>query len=211
MNIEVEQDDNMKLWNSWGKTDPAIVKKVSKGAFSFSAIDAYSQIKMATKMWGPAGRWGLKDIETKVVNDLLFLHATFFYPGGSFEMLNTASLYIGKGERRRVDDEAGKKILTDTLTKAFSYTGMNADVFEGKFDDSRYVNERKQEVAQEKEAEAGPARSLALEELLKKRGSGAIDEKKYELMKARLEHMDDVGEIKRATEIIKGFRDGQAS
>ena len=40
-----------------------------------------------------------------------------------------------------LDDEAPKKAMTDALTKAFSHLGLNADVFLGKFDNNKYVEE----------------------------------------------------------------------
>ena len=47
-----------------------------------------------------------------------------------------------------LDDEAPKKAMTDAMTKAFSHLGMSADVFLGKFDDSKYVEQMKQEFSQ---------------------------------------------------------------
>jgi hypothetical protein len=43
--------------------------------------------------------------------------------------------------KTKVDDNFAKKIETDALTKAISKLGFNADIFMGKFDDARYVNE----------------------------------------------------------------------
>lgn len=40
-----------------------------------------------------------------------------------------------------LDDNFAKKIETDTLTKAISKLGFNADIFMGKFDDVRYLKE----------------------------------------------------------------------
>jgi hypothetical protein len=47
-----------------------------------------------------------------------------------------------------VDDNFAKKIETDALTKAISKLGFNADIFMGKFDDVRYIEEMKKEFAQ---------------------------------------------------------------
>ena len=44
----------------------------------------------------------------------------------------------GKGYLK-IDDEYMKKLQTDALTKGLSFLGFNSDVFEGLFDDSRYV------------------------------------------------------------------------
>ena len=43
----------------------------------------------------------------------------------------------------RVDDDFAKKVATDALTKGLSKLGFNADVFLGKFDDNKYVNQLK--------------------------------------------------------------------
>ena len=39
----------------------------------------------------------------------------------------------------KLDQECAKKAMTNALTKAFSHTGLNADVFMGLFDDNSYV------------------------------------------------------------------------
>ena len=54
-----------------------------------------------------------------------------------------------------IDDDALKKAITDGLTKCLSYTGMNADVFLGRFDDNKYVAEMREKF--KPESDAGPA------------------------------------------------------
>ena len=39
----------------------------------------------------------------------------------------------------RPDDEAFKKATTDGITKSLSYLGFSADIFMGRWDDSKYV------------------------------------------------------------------------
>jgi hypothetical protein len=56
----------------------------------------------------------------------------------------------------RVDGDAGKKALTDGITKALSYLGFNSDVFMGKFDDNKYVQERAAEEKKAAEPEPEP-------------------------------------------------------
>ena len=55
-----------------------------------------------------------------------------------------------------LDDNFAKKIETDTLTKAISKLGFNADIFLGKFDDVRYLNEVKEEFKPKVEKPALP-------------------------------------------------------
>jgi hypothetical protein len=47
----------------------------------------------------------------------------------------------------RLDSDGPKKATTDALTKLLSQLGFNADVFEGRFDDSKYVAELTEEFA----------------------------------------------------------------
>ena len=42
------------------------------------------------------------------------------------------------------DDEATKKALTNSICKGLSYLGFSADVYEGKFDDDKYVQAMRQ-------------------------------------------------------------------
>ena len=44
-----------------------------------------------------------------------------------------------------VDEDAAKSAVTDALTKCLSYLGFNADVFLGKYDDNKYVQNLRQE------------------------------------------------------------------
>jgi hypothetical protein len=138
---DTKQEENLKLWSLVEKTDPKYTKLVSYGQRRFTTIVAYYQIKMATKIWGSYGStWGLKDSEleiTKIGNtDMAIYKAIFYYPKGSFEIRNSIKI---------ADDEFLKKLETDTITKSLSRLGFNADVFMGRFDDSRYVESLRNE------------------------------------------------------------------
>lgn len=41
----------------------------------------------------------------------------------------------------KVDEDAYKKIITNTIGKSLSYLGFGADVYMGKFEDAAYLNE----------------------------------------------------------------------
>jgi hypothetical protein len=144
-----DENSNMALWLKVEKTNPKFTKLISYGQRRFTAIGAYYQIKTATQIWGPYGKtWGLKNSEleiTKIGNvDMAIYKAVFYYPEGEFEIRNSIKI---------ADDEFLKKLETDTITKALSRLGFNADVFLGYFDDSRYIEKLKNELKQEKEQE----------------------------------------------------------
>ncbi len=142
------KNNTMDLWNQVCKTNPAFTKRVKQRG-GFTAICAQSQIMEATQQWGPYGSsWGLRDVkmdfETLRENNTCLYAAVFYYPGGSFDV-NNAIQYLSSD---RIDDDFAKKVETDTLTKALSRLGFNADVFLGLFDDQRYINARINEVAE---------------------------------------------------------------
>lgn len=134
-------------------TTPGQLKNVSSNGRNFNAIDSTYQFKQATEIFkGAFGTtWGLKDLEhtCKTLGDteLLILKAIFFFPGGEFVLHNSIKLaymtqgYQGKPGYLKIDDEAYKKIETNTVSKALAKLGFNADVFMGKFEDNNYVQE----------------------------------------------------------------------
>lgn len=165
----------MELWEKHSKTDPSVTKDLKRsGGFKITTIDAYSQIKEATQEWGPFGTaWGVENPSwteqqfTDPLGDIRTLGkfvGTFVYPGGAFPMSATEEiLQLRKPANRPayvyVDDEWTKKTFTNALTKALSYLGFNSDVFMGKFDDNRYVAQRRieeHESQRPKEAPSGP-------------------------------------------------------
>ena len=130
-------ENNMKIWDQVCITDPEITKRVNQRG-GFTAIDAQAQLRNATMVFGPYGTdWGLTDLDYYMIYDgdgnmlEVTLTARFYYPGGEFPMSNDM--------RYRPGDECRKKLLTDLRSKCLSTLGFNSDVFEGKFDDNRYV------------------------------------------------------------------------
>jgi len=135
-------DKNMELWKKVDTTDPNFTRSAGNTDRHFTTINAYYQISVATKLWGSYGyKWGLKNIEWKIHQtvrkiDIVLYKAIFYYPAAEFEINNAICID---------DDEFMKKLETDTLTKALSRLGFNADVFFGKFDDNRYVENLKKQ------------------------------------------------------------------
>lgn len=140
--------DNMKLWNAVSKTNPKHTKDVNQRG-GFTAIDAQYQIMAATEQFGPLGvGWGYTTGEMVFQDTLLYMPVTLWH--GSRD--NTFGPMVGceewKSAKGRVDSDASKKATTDGLTKLLSQLGFNADVFLGKFDDQKYVEQMKKEFAE---------------------------------------------------------------
>ena len=159
-------NDNLKLWLSVEKTNTSQTKAVRSGGRQITAIDAYSQLKKATELWGPYGSaWKLDNITHEELpafangTILVKTSGTFCYPGGCFPGFSSGELcYITKnGEGYlKLDSEIYKKNETDLITKCLSRLGFNADVFLGKYDDNKYVQGLKREEAAALKAAAAP-------------------------------------------------------
>ena len=140
---------NLELWNRVEKTNPAYTKKAKISGHQITAIAPQYQIMQVTEQFGVYGEtWGFKNIKLDYSLcdkfNLVVFTGTFFFPKGEFEIINSCKLYMDRA-CTMVDDNFAKKIETDALTKAISKLGFNADIFLGKFDDVRYVEEMNRE------------------------------------------------------------------
>tara|TARA_R110000803_G_C11973757_1_gene319964 strand:- start:1520 stop:2116 length:597 start_codon:yes stop_codon:yes gene_type:complete len=136
--------NNMELWDRVCQTDPNHTKPANVGGNKITCIAPQYQIMNATNEFGSYGsKWGFSSIDidyTLMSLGIIVFYGVFFHPKGSFPIINSCKLYKDNA-KLKIDDDFAKKIETDALTKALSKLGFNADVFMGKFDDCRYVDE----------------------------------------------------------------------
>jgi hypothetical protein len=148
------EKNNLELWSKVEKTNPNYTKKANVKGNNITSISPQFQIKNATEQFGSYGTtWGFKNMNidyTLKELGLVAFKALFYYPGGEFETINSIQLYRDNA-MTKIDDNFAKKLETDTLTKALSKLGFNADIFLGKFDDIRYLEEVTKEFAEPKE------------------------------------------------------------
>jgi hypothetical protein len=152
----VNANPNMILWDKVCETNPEITKRVATRG-GFTSIDAQTQVKRATELFGQYGsKWGMRDLSYQMIYDNgtpvgLSLVTMFYYPI-QVSSSNGSGRSSGGGEGKfpissdmayNPKDDCYKKLATDALTKALSRLGFNSDVFEGKFDDSKYVAKMK--------------------------------------------------------------------
>jgi len=128
---------NLGIWEQVETTDPKVTKRVAARG-GFTAICAQSQIKKATELFGPIGSgWGHKDEQIFAIGDKIIYQAVLWYDfnGTKGEFPISSSIPASQ-------DDTVKKVSTDAITKGLSRLGFNSDVFEGKFDDNKYVKQR---------------------------------------------------------------------
>jgi hypothetical protein len=143
--------ENLELWSKVEKTNPKYTKKANVKGNNITSIAPQFQIMNATEHFGIYGQsWGFKSLNFDYSlkdEGLVSLKAVFFFPKGEFEIINSISIWRDNA-KTKIDDNFAKKLETDALTKALSKLGFNADIFMGKFDDVRYVEEMKKEFAE---------------------------------------------------------------
>ena len=156
--------DNLNLWHKVEKTNPKYTKQANVGGNKITSIAPQYQIMNVTEQFGSYGKtWGFKNIEldyTLVPEfNLIVFKAIFFYPDGEFPTINSIKMFMDNA-KLKIDDNFAKKLETDTLTKAISKLGFNADIFMGKFEDTRYLAEIKKEFAEPTKVIAEPTKVI---------------------------------------------------
>lgn len=170
--------ENLELWNKVEKTNPKYTKKANVGGNNITSIAPQYQIKNVTEQFGIYGKtWGFKQLnfDYSLVSEfgLVVLDAVFFFPDGEFPIKNAQKLFMDNA-KTKIDDNFAKKLETDTLTKAISKLGFNADIFMGLFDDVKYLAQ----VTEEFKEKPAPVK-LSQEAIDKIVAKGSEEMKKY--------------------------------
>lgn len=179
--------DNLALWHKVEKTDPAHVKAITGKSYRGSSPKPHWIVMKATETFGPIGiGWGFT-VDERVERGALI-------SDGFYEQMHIAKVKVWfkwNGERGEVehiggttfsgkyasgkiftDEDAPKKSVTDALIKALSMIGFAGDIFMGRYDDSKYVQEVGREFDEEKKQADKPKAVSSAEQ---KRGLESID------------------------------------
>ncbi|NEX63424.1 hypothetical protein [Noviherbaspirillum galbum] len=183
----VVNPDNLTLWNGVRTPDPAHTKGFTRGGgFSGTSINSTYLAQLATAVFGPMGiGWGIEIEDEKYVDGapiiapngtttcrevihvvrvrLWYRSTTEKQPDGrpavGAVIQYGQTTFIGKNKYGPfTDEEAPKKSLTDAMSKCLSLLGFGADVFLGRFDDNKYVNDAR-EVYKDHKAQVSPGAS----------------------------------------------------
>jgi hypothetical protein len=155
-------NDHLAIWRQVEATDPQFTRRFgSLGGFEGTAVNPLYNIKRATEVFGPIGiGWGYEIVEERYIEGgpLGFnrsgavagrtvvhgLKVRLWYVVGDKrgEVLGFGqTLFVGLNGSGAVftDEDAPKKSLTDAISKCLSAVGFSADVWLGRYDDSKYV------------------------------------------------------------------------
>lgn len=151
--------NNLKIWSAVEKTDLSFTKHVNQRG-GYTAISPQYQLKCATEQFGAYGAgFGLcvSDLDFSLFDatNIVIHKAVFFYvmDGQRYEFPITNAIEAArtsKDGKRFVDVDFAKKVETNTVSKALSKLGFNADVFMGLMEDQSYLAELQNEIALQK-------------------------------------------------------------
>ena len=159
--------DNLTLWNAVDDIDPKFTKKITGKPYQGTSPNPQYLIKLATAQFGPVGKgFGWRVIEDKFVplETAVMHHVRIAFWWRDDEGTHEFEEYGGTIASREtnagkamVDEDVGKKSLTDAIVKALSHLGFAANIFLGRWDDQKYVAEVN---AEYRAAEREPAPAL---------------------------------------------------
>jgi len=142
---------NKELWNKVCVTDPQAVKPITGKQYKGSSPKPYWLIEQATETFGPIGiGWGVtvksERFERLTETDVLHVAvvSVWYVKDGkrseTFDQMGgTKAAYKTNSGSMMVDEDAGKKSVTDGMVKCLSMIGFAGDIFAGRWDDSKYV------------------------------------------------------------------------
>jgi hypothetical protein len=142
---------NMQLWNEVCVTNPSAVKAITGKPYKGNSPKPYWLIQRATEVFGPVGiGWGVtvksERFERLTEHDVLHVAVVSIWyvlhgqRSDTFDQMGgTKAAYMSKNGMV-IDEDAGKKSVTDAMVKCLSMIGFAGDIFSGMWDDSKYVD-----------------------------------------------------------------------
>lgn len=169
-------EENLKLWESVEKTDAKFTKKFTRGGgFKGDAINPCYITKRLTETFGPCGpgwQFVLEHEEyvdghtlpngDKAICHVVRGHLDYFIDGvrcSTGPQFGQTMFVSSNSNGVFTDEEAPKKSVTDCLGKCAVLLGFNSDIYLGKWDSNKYVNQPAAQPA----AKAKPAAGVEVE------------------------------------------------
>lgn len=177
---------NKSLWDSVKVTDPSAVKKITGKAYQGDSPKPYYLIERATEVFGPIGiGWGVtvKSERFERLSDTDVLHvavvSVWYVQGGkrteSFDQMGgTKACYMTSKGSLMVDEDAGKKSVTDGMVKCLSMIGFAGDIFSGQWGDSKYVEWAANETARRNEPRLTDKQAADVQALIDEVGADKV-------------------------------------
>lgn len=150
--------DTLALWNKVEKTPPSHTKAITGKSYQGTSPKPHYLVHKATETFGPCGiGWGFQIVEERIEEGaggekmhLARVRVWYEWNGKRGEVEHIGGTQFSgtrSSGKHFTDEDAPKKSVTDALVKALSMIGFAGDIFMGRYDDSKYVNDLKNEDA----------------------------------------------------------------
>jgi len=138
--------DNLATWNRFADIDPAFTKPITGKAYKGTSPNPQYVIRCLTELFGPVGEgfgWEVAQEGFMPLGDeILHWCRVRFWHGKRdnwFESYGQTKALMKTRNGLMSDEDAPKKSLTDAIIKAASHLGIAANIFLGRWDDQKYV------------------------------------------------------------------------
>lgn len=203
---------NLDLWSAVEKTPVEHTKPITGKSYSGTSPKPHYLIHKATETFGPCGiGWGFT-VEERIEDGAMI-------EPGFYEKMHVAKVtvwYEWQGKRGEVchvggtpfsgkrasgkpysDEDAPKKSVTDALVKALSMIGFAGDIFMGRYDDSKYVNDLKDEAREAAKPKADPDKIVIADTMVDAMKQAATRVDLDEWRTKQQAEIDDLDEVNR--------------
>lgn len=141
--------DNLTIWNKFADIDPKYTKAITGKPYKGTSPNPHYVIKCLTEMFGPVGVGFGWDVEAEgfqpMGDELLHWCRIRFWHSDpqsrGFSAYGQTKAVMKTKNGFMTDEDAPKKSLTDAVTKAAAQVGIASNIFLGRWDDSRYVEQ----------------------------------------------------------------------
>ena len=155
---------DLKIWNAFADIDPKFTKPITGKQYKGTSPNPQYVIRCLTELFGPVGQgfgWhvladGFQPLGDEVLH---WCRIEFWHTdrANTFESYGqTKAAYPKRDGGFMVDEDAPKKSLTDAIIKAASHVGIAANIFLGRWDDQKHVQEVNAEYRAAEKVDAGP-------------------------------------------------------
>lgn len=157
---------NLDLWERFADIDPAFTKPITGKPYKGTSPNPQYVIRCLTEMFGPVGEgfgWEVRaEGFTPLGDEVLHWCRIWFwhnggkpegYHGQGFDAYGQTKALMKTKSGLMLDEDAPKKSLTDAIVKAASQIGIGSNIFLGRWDDQKYVEQVNREYREEERAE----------------------------------------------------------
>lgn len=148
--------DNLDLWKLVEKTPVAHTKAITGKSYQGTSPKPHYLVHKATETFGPIGiGWGFTIVNERIEEGaggekmhIALVRVWFKWNGERGEVEHIGGTQFSgtrSSGKAFTDEDAPKKSVTDALVKALSMIGFAGDIFMGRYDDSKYVDDLRSE------------------------------------------------------------------